>query len=124
MENMDQFIRQILADNGVAGLDDDVMENLVKEMREYLIDQIVAAAISKLPDDKAEELKNKMEDPNFSDEDLQEFMKNSGVDLTQVALNTMLRFRNLYLNKQIEKECNRKGVFEPDFRALTDDLQG
>ena len=99
MENMDQFIRQILAENGVTGLDEDVMEKLVKEMREYLIDQIDEAAISKLPDDKAEELRNKMEDPNFSDEDLQEFMKNSGVDLAQVALNTMLRFRNLYLNK-------------------------
>ncbi len=99
MENMNQFIRQVLADNGVTGLDEDVMDNLVKEMREYLIDQIDIAAVSKLPDDKAEELKNKMEDPNFSDEDLQEFMKNSGVDLTQVALNTMLKFRNFYLNK-------------------------
>lgn len=99
MENINQFIRQILADNGVTGLDEDVMDNLVAEMREYLINQIDIAAISKLPDDKAEELKSKMEDPNFSDEDLQEFMKNSGVDLTQVALNTMLKFRSLYLNK-------------------------
>ena len=75
------------------------MDNLVKEMKEYLIDQIDIAAVSKLSDDKAEELKVKMEDPNFSDEDLKNFMKDSGVDLAQVALNTMLKFRNFYLNK-------------------------
>ena len=100
MDDMDKFIRQILADNGINGLDDDVMENLVKEMKEYLIDQINIAAISKLPDDKAEELKDKMSDPNFSDDDLRDFMKNSEIDLAQIALNTMLKFRNYYLNKQ------------------------
>ncbi len=99
MDDMDKFIRQILADNGINSLDDDVMDNLVKEMKEYLINQIDIAAVSKLSDDKAEELKVKMEDPNFSDEDLKNFMKNSGVDLAQVALNTMLKFRNFYLNK-------------------------
>ncbi len=99
MEDMDQFIRGILKENNVIGLDEDVEEKLVKEMRDYLIEQIDIAAIAKLPDEKAEELKNKMEDPNFSDEELENFMKDSGVDLAQVALNTMLRFRNLYLNK-------------------------
>ena len=99
MENINQFIRQILADNGVTDLDEDVMENLVKEMREYLIDQIDIAVISELPDDKAEELKIKIEDPNFSDKDLEDFIRNSGVDLAQVSVNTMLKFRNLYLNR-------------------------
>lgn len=99
MENIDQFIKNILQENGVTGLDEDVEENLVTEMREYLIDQINLAIIEKLPEEKAEELKTKMEDPNFSDDDLKSFMKNSGVDLAQVALNTMLRFRGLYLKK-------------------------
>lgn len=99
MENLDQFIKQILAENGVTDLDEDVMENLVKEMREYLIDQINIAIISKLPDEKADELTAKLEDPNFTNEDLENYIKNSGVDLASVALNTMLRFRNLYLNK-------------------------
>lgn len=72
-------------------------QELKQDLTQRLMDQIDRAALAALPEDKAIELANKLDDENFSDEDAAEFMKNSGVDLQSVALETMMRFRELYL---------------------------
>lgn len=96
MEDMNKFLEKILEDNGVTGLDDDVKANMVAEMRDYLINQINEAVISKLPDDKIDEFQQKIMYENPSEEELGQFFKNSGVDVAQVTLNTLLRFRSYY----------------------------
>ncbi len=99
MKDMDKFIEQILEENGITGLDEDVKSNLVSEMRSYLIDQINEAVIMNLPDDKIDEFRAKVLDENVGENELGEFLKNSGVDVAQVTLNTLLRFRNAYKQK-------------------------
>lgn len=96
MQDMDEFIEQILIENGITQLDDDVKKSLVDEMRAYLIDQINAAVIAQLPDDKIDEFQALVLDENTNENNLGEFFKNSGVDIAQITLNTLLRFRNYY----------------------------
>lgn len=97
MEEIDQFIEQIMAEKGVDDIEPEVKEELKADMKQRLLDQIDKAAIMKLSEEKAAELAAKVDNPNFTNEDLTAFMQNSGVDLTQVALETMLQFRNFYL---------------------------
>lgn len=97
MQNVDEFIEQLLADKGITDVEPEVREELVAEMKERLMDQINKAAIMQLSEEKAAELADKIDDPNFTNEQMTEFMQNSGVNLTEVALETMLQFRNFYL---------------------------
>ena len=96
MDNVEQFIDQLIDEKGL-GVEGDVREQLKLDLTERLLDQIDRASVNALPEDKAIELADKLDDENFTDEQVAEFMKNSGVDLQKVALETMLQFRLLYL---------------------------
>ena len=97
MQNIDEFIEQLLKDKDVTDLAPETKAELISDMKTRLLDQVNRAAIMELPDDKAEELAHLVEDPNFTDEQMAEFVQNAGVNLTEVALETMLKFRSFYL---------------------------
>jgi Arc/MetJ-type ribon-helix-helix transcriptional regulator len=99
MENVEDFIDQLIDEKGYSDLDDDVRHELKVDMIQRLMDQIDQAAINALPEDKAIELADKLDDESFDDEKVAQFMQDSGIDLQQVALETMLQFRMLYLGE-------------------------
>ena len=66
-------------------------------MKGRLLDQINKAAVMQLSEEKATELAKLVEEPDFTDEKMTEFMTNSGVNLTEVVADTMLKFRSFYL---------------------------
>lgn len=115
MENVETFIDQLIDEKGL-GVEGDVRKQLKLDMMERLLDQIDRASINALPEDKAIELADKLDDENFTDEQVAEFMKNSGVDLERVALETMLQFRLLYLggNASVDTEAMEKANEEND----------
>lgn len=98
MESVEQFVDQLI-DEKELGVEGDVRTALKMDMMERLLDQIDKAAINALPEDKAIELADKLDDENFSDEQVTAFMRDSGLDLERIALETMLQFRLLYLGK-------------------------
>ncbi len=100
MQGVDDFIEQLLQDKGLTDLDPETREELKKEMTDRLLDQINRAAIMQLSEEKATELADRLEQEDFTNEKMTEFMENSGVDLTQVAIETMLQFRNYYLSPE------------------------
>lgn len=97
MQSIDEFIESILNDKGITDVEPDVRNELKTEMQQRLTDQINKAAIMQLSEEKAAELAEKVDDPNFTNEQMTEFMQNSGVNLAEVALDTMLKFRSFYL---------------------------
>lgn len=100
MQNIDEFIESLLNDKGITNVEPEVREELKAEMKVKLLDQINRAAIQALSEEKAEELAKKVEDPNFTNEDMTKFIQDSGVNLTEVALETMLKFRGFYLGTE------------------------
>ena len=99
MQNIDEFIESLLNDKGIE-VEPEIREELKADMKAKLLDQIDRAVIQALPEDKAAELATKVEDPNFTNEDMTKFVQDSGVNLTEVALETMLKFRNFYLGTE------------------------
>ena len=97
MENVEAFIDQLIDEKGYTTLDEVARNELKRDMIQRLMDQIDRAAINALPEEKAAELSEKLDDPNFTNEGAGKFMQESGVDLQQVALTTMLQFRSLYI---------------------------
>ena len=97
MQSIDDFIESLLKEKGITDVEGDIKEDLKNEMKNELMNQINEAAIYELSEDKAAELTELMNDPNFSNEQMTEFIQQSGVNLTQVTLDTMLKVRNFYL---------------------------
>lgn len=96
-QNIDDFISQLLVDKGIKDLEPEIEEDLKDDMKTRLMDQINKAAVMQLSEEKAAELAGMVDDSDFTNEKLTEFMQNSGVNLTEVAIDTMLQFRSAYL---------------------------
>lgn len=97
MQSVDEFIESLLTDKGITDIEPDIKEELKTDMKKRLLDQINRAAVMQLSEEKADELAKLIEDPNFTNEEMTKFMQDSGVNLTEVALDTMLKFRSFYL---------------------------
>ena len=100
MQNIDEFIESLLNDKGITDVDPEVREDLKADMKSRLEDQINRAAIAALSEEKAAELAKLVDDPDFTNEKMTKFMQDSGVNLTEVALDTMLKFRSFYLGTE------------------------
>jgi hypothetical protein len=96
-DELDKFIGDILEAKKLSGFDDDVRVQLIADLKQQLLDQINRAIINALPEDKLDEFNALLEDPNNTDESIQSFIMNSGVNINRVTTTTMLRFRELYL---------------------------
>ncbi|MBR3324213.1 hypothetical protein IKG24_01595 [Candidatus Saccharibacteria bacterium] len=96
MQNIDEFIESLLKDKGIE-VEPEIREELKADMKKRLLEQINRAAIQSLSEEKAAELAKLVEKPDFTDEQMTKFIQDSGVNLTEVALETMLRFRSFYL---------------------------
>lgn len=97
MQNIDDFIESLLVDKGITDIDPEVKAELKEDMKNRLLNQINRAAIMQLSEEKATELAELVDNPEFTNEKMTEFIQNSGVNLTEVALDTMLKFRGFYL---------------------------
>ena len=122
MDNVEQFIDQLI-DEKDLNLEDDVRQELKADMINRLLDQIDQASINALPEDKAIELADKLDDPDFTDEQVSEFIRNSGVDLERVALETMIQFRLLYLggNPNVDMDALEGEDEEPAEESAEDE---
>ncbi len=95
-EELDKFINQILDQKKLPNLSEEVRAQLVSDMGERLIDQVDRAIINALPEDKIDELNNLIES-GADEPTLQKYIAESGVDIKDITIKTMLLFRDLYI---------------------------
>lgn len=107
MEQVNQFIDSLIDEKGLS-VDGDVREELRKDMADRLMTQIDNALINALPSDKVAELNEKLDDPNFSEQDTYDFINNSGIDTQRVILETMMQFKMLYVGADEADEVARE----------------
>lgn len=98
MDQLDTFINDIIDAKQLPGLTDEAKQGLIEEMRERLLDMINRALIDALPEDKVAAFSTLLDEETVSDEQVQSFIAQSGVDVERVTAKTMLAFRNLYLS--------------------------
>lgn len=106
MEQVSQFMDSLLEEKGITDLDDETRETLKRDMIERLMAQIDTALINALPEDKLTEFNERIDDPNFSNDDATQFFVDAGLDVQRIALQTMIEFRMLYLGGEAEKNVN------------------
>ena len=102
-DELDKFINEILDAKQLSGVTADVRTQLVSDLKQRLLDQINRALVDVMPDDKITEFNNLLDDENLSDEAVQQFITDSGVDVSGVTLQTMLRFSELYIKSSTDR---------------------
>ena len=91
-----KFINDIIDAKNFKTLDSDVRRQLEQDLKNRLLDQIDRAVLGALPENKIDGF-NDLLDRNTSQQEVQQYIANSGVDTKKITLETMLRFRSLYL---------------------------
>lgn len=91
-----KFISDIIDAKGYKTLDSDVRRQLEQDLKNRLLDQIDRAVLEALPENKIDGF-NDLLDRNASQQEVQQYIATSGVDTKKITLETMLRFRSLYL---------------------------
>ncbi len=94
---VDQFVGQIIDQKNLAGITPEIKRQVVTELKGRLMDQIDRAMINALNRDQLDKFNALLDDQNTTDQQMQNFFANSGINSQQVALDTMLKFREFYL---------------------------
>lgn len=102
-DTFDKFLEEILEAKNLSGITPDVHEQLMNDLRDALADQINRAVLGALPEDKLEEFNNLLDDPAFDDAKSEEFIAATGIDVRKITIETMLAFRDLYLQTPEER---------------------
>ncbi|MDO5480477.1 MAG: DUF5663 domain-containing protein [Candidatus Saccharibacteria bacterium] len=100
MQKIDEFIEDLLNKKGLSGVDEEAKKDLITEMKTQLEEQLNRAAVQALPEEKAKELADLVDKPDFTTKEMAKFMQESGVDFNQIALETMQKFAKLYLGEE------------------------
>lgn len=95
-DSLSKFINDIIDAKNFKTLDGDVRRQLEQDLKNRLLDQIDRAVLEAVPEDKIDGF-NDLLDRNASQQEVQQYIANSGVDTKKITLETMLRFRSLYL---------------------------
>lgn len=93
---LSKFINDIIDAKNFKTLDGDVRQQLEQDMKNRLLDQIDRAVLGALPENKIDGF-NELLDRDASKQEIQQYVATSGVDTKKITLETMLRFRSLYL---------------------------
>lgn len=103
-DELDRFVAEILEAKKLSGVNDDVRAQLLSDLKRELLDQINRALIDALPEDSLDRFNALLDAPDTTDEEVQQFIMNSGVDVRRVTTETMLLFRGLYLETPEERD--------------------
>ena len=99
---LDQFVNQLIEDKNITGLTPEGREQVASELKELVTEEINRAVLTTMPDNKLDELSALMDSGDFTSDDMQKFIAESGVDLKQITTETLLYFRAFYLGNEQE----------------------
>lgn len=103
---LDSFVEGLINDKNIEGLTPEGRKQIAGEIKDELVQQINRAVLMELPDDKLDEIDQKLEAGEIQPEELQAIIQDSGVDVAKITAETMLYFKAFYLGRGGESETN------------------
>ena len=105
---LDSFVESLIDEKNISGLTPEGRVQIAGEIKDELVQQINRAILMELPDEKLDEIDQKMEAGEMNPEDLQQFVQDSGVDVAKITTETMLYFKAFYLGNGDESGINEQ----------------
>ena len=96
-EQLLPFIDTVLKEKSLAGMRPEVFQQLRRDLATELKSQIDRSVIDELSESQVDDFSALMDSEETTEEVLQKFIQDSGVDTAAVVARTMARFREFYL---------------------------
>lgn len=98
-ETIDLFIEGIIEEKGVKAPTEEIQQDLKKDLKNQLLQQIDRSLIAELPDDKLEEL-NRLAatEGKINPDIIAKMIEEAHLDVTDIVGTTMAHFREIYLS--------------------------
>lgn len=100
------FVLKMMQDKGVTGLSDDERNRLRMNLQDKLEEQIERALVEMLSDEQLIELDKRL-DEGMTDEEVEAFFLEAGVDAEQAMADAMKAFREAFMNLPMEQITGR-----------------
>jgi hypothetical protein len=107
MDQLDQFVNEILEAKRLPGVTPEVKGQLVVDLRKQLLDQINRALIEELSDEQIDAFNELIDQPDTTDATTEQFIRDAGVNIETVTAKTLLRFRDLYLRTTKQRDAQQ-----------------
>jgi hypothetical protein len=96
-DNFDSFVNSLVTEKNLQGLTPEGREQVVAELKNLVAEEVNRAILMELSDEKLDELDKLMDKGPLSESEMQQFLRNSGVDVPKVTTKTLMYFRSFYL---------------------------
>ncbi len=95
-KELEQFVDRLLEEKAMVDLDEEVLQQLKKDLFDRVEDRINAMLLAKLPADKLADFEKLLE--SGSDEEVQKFCSDAIPKLDEAIAAELLAFRTTYLS--------------------------
>lgn len=95
-KTIDDFINDMVKEKEFENLDQGVLEQVKKDLKDQVENHINAAILSEMPEDKLEEFEKLLDTKDSAT--IQQFVSESIPNLDVLVASELLNFRGLYLN--------------------------
>ena len=104
-QQLTEFVSGVFDEKNLTHIDPDVRSEVIDDMAQLLRELIDRAVIAAMPESKLDAFNSLLENPDTSDEQVRDFVLHSGVDIQATTRETMIRFRELYLENVLGAEA-------------------
>ena len=103
------FVSELLKEKNYESFSESELNDAKADLMERLVAQLEIALISKLDDDKANELADRLESEDLSDDEIGQFMRENGVNIEEITSKTTEDFKKFFLEKDSDAENGAEG---------------
>jgi hypothetical protein len=97
MDNINQYIEQMLTDKGVTDIEEPVRKQLVNDLSQRLVDFINKRLIDSMPDEDVKTLSSLLDENPQDTQKIQSLIDSKVPEKETVAASAMVEFRTMYL---------------------------
>jgi len=105
MDELDQFIIEIIEEKNLPGLTEEVKSQLIDDLKAQLLDRVDHALLEELSDEQLDEFTEQVSQSE-DEHAAEQYLTSHGVDIQKISARVMLAFRDLYLQNPRGRQEN------------------
>ena len=103
-EILDAYVQSLLIEKGFTNLDEETESRMIADLKERAIDMINFSIIDALPDDKAAEISERIDNGEDAEALINAAVEEAGIDAQKITGEALDKLRELYLGENKAEE--------------------
>jgi hypothetical protein len=107
--DIEAFVKGILEEKQYTSFSEDELNKARVDLMSRFMEQLEIELISELSEEKADELANKMEEQDLSDEEIGNFLRENGVNIEEITSKAKNEFKQIFLGNNETAAAETEG---------------